>query len=302
MSKHTFKDWFMATRLWAFPASTMPIIASASFMFWKTWGTPHYETLSISNAALTLLTMVLFHAAGNLWSDVNDYLKKVDNEEAYCVKTLVSGQFSLREIRLFSLSFFVAAIISGFVLLYLSGPLTLWFGVAGVVFTLLYPFMKYRAMGDLDIFLTYGILPCIGTGYVMSGEIVPELAWVALSVGLITVAILHTNNMRDVHTDTKAGIHTFAMLIGHKTSKVVYVSEVIFPYLLAVVLSVIGIFPLYALVVLLTLPLVWKPCRLIWTSTTDTLDTIAPVDGMTAQLVLCFGLPLSLSFIVAGLL
>lgn len=271
-------------------------------MFWRTWGTSNYETLSISNAVLALLTMVLFHAAGNLWSDVNDYLKKVDNNEAHCVKTLVSGQFSLREIRLFSLSFFVAAVISGLFLLYLSGPLTLWFGVVGLLLTLLYPFMKYRAMGDLDIFLTYGIIPCLGTSYVMSGEIVPEMAWIALSVGLITVAILHTNNMRDVHTDTKAGIHTFAMLIGHKAAKVVYITEVVTPYILTAVLSIVGIFPIYTLAVFISLPLVLKPCRLIWASTPDTLDTIVPADGMTAQIVLAFGIPLTAAFIAAGIL
>lgn len=305
MSKHTFKEWFMATRLWAFPASTMPIVASAGYMFWrlKTSDDPGFDSLSYTNAALALLAMVLFHAAGNLWSDVNDYLKKVDNDEAYCIKTLVSGQFSLREIRLFSLSFFVAAVISGLVLLYLSGPLTLWFGVAGLLFTLLYPFMKYRAMGDLDIFLTYGILPCLGTGYVMSGEIIPELAWVALSVSLITVAILHTNNMRDIHTDTKAGIHTFAMLIGHKASKVVYVAEVaVIPFVLTATLSILGIYPLYSLAVFLSLPIAIKLCRLIGASTRDTLNTIAPADGMTAQLVMVFALLLTASFIVGGVI
>lgn len=273
-------------------------------MFWalKTQENPLFYSLNYVNAALALLTMVLFHAAGNLWSDVHDYLKKVDTDEAYCVKTLVSGDFSVREIRIFSLSFFAAAIISGLVLWYLSGELTLWFGVAGLLLTLIYPLMKFHALSDIDIFLTYGILPCLGTGYVMSGEIVPELAWVALSVGLITVAILQLNNTRDVLTDTKAGIHTFAMLTGHKAAKIVYATEVLLPFALTAVLSLIGIFPIYALAVFISIPLAIKLCRLVAASSRDTLASIAHVDGLTAQLVMVFALLLTASFIVAGLI
>jgi 1,4-dihydroxy-2-naphthoate octaprenyltransferase len=210
--QHTLKDWIMATRPWSFPASAMPVLVTLGYLFWR-----GYE-LNWAIGAFTILNVVLFHAAGNTWSDYKDYKNGVDREDTVGGLSIVSGQFKAEEIKRLSFILLITASCMGLGLVAFTGPITLAFGLAGMVLTVLYPWMKYRALGDLDIFATYSLLPILGTTFVATGAIVPEALILSVPVGLITVGILHSNNTRDIEQDSRAGIRTFAMRLGPKRS------------------------------------------------------------------------------------
>ena len=97
-------------------------------------------------------------------------------------------------------------VVLGLVMVYLTGITLLWFGLAGIALSLLYPPLKYIALGDLVIMACYALLPMLGTTFICTGNIVTEVLWLAVPVGSITVAILHANNARDIETDRRAGI------------------------------------------------------------------------------------------------
>ena len=202
------KEWIIAVRPWSTPASAMPIIATLAFLFWKG------AEINWIYGVWALAGMILFHYAGNVWSDWFDYRKKVDADDTFGAKTLTTGMFTPKEIMGLAIGLLVAAVACGLGLAAMTGLPLLWIGLAGAVCTVLYPLLKYNALGDLDILLTFAFLPTIGTSYAATGAIDWNVLLIALPVGLITDGILHCNNTRDIATDKRAGINTMAMWLG----------------------------------------------------------------------------------------
>ena len=293
MTKHTLKEWVIAVRPWSIPASAMPIIVTIAFLFWKEadikWG---YATWA-------LVGMILFHLAGNVWSDWFDFKKKVDAEDTFGAKTLTTGMFEPKEIKKLAIILLAAASICGIGLALAAGVELFYIGITGAVLTVLYPFLKYNALGDLDILLTFAFLPTIGTSYVTTGAIDWSVLWIALPVGLITDGILHSNNTRDMATDRRADIKTMAMGLGTKASALLYGFEMIFPYIWVGVLSIIGILPTSTVFIFLTLPVAIGCAKTMNSSVTGGNAIIADLDVRTANLQLMFSVILTATLIVA---
>ena len=129
----------IAVRPWSIPASAMPIIVTLAYLFYKG------SEINWLYGVWALIGMVLFHLAGNTWSDYFDYKKKVDAEDTFGAKTLTTGMFQPKEIKNLALGLLIAAIICGLALFAVTGLPLLWIGLAGVVCTLLYPVLKFNA-------------------------------------------------------------------------------------------------------------------------------------------------------------
>ena len=153
--------------------------------------------------------------------------------------------FAPREIYGLSMALLAVALVAGVGLLWRTGLPLLYIGIGGAACSLLYPPLKYRALGDVVIFLAYALLPTLGTCYVATGVVDWNVLWIALPVGLITVAILHANNTRDMRTDARAEIQTLAMKLGGKASMYVYCAEVLFPFGWIAGLIAAGTLPLW---------------------------------------------------------
>lgn len=293
MGKHSLGQWFFAVRPWSFPASAMPIIVTLAYLFWK--GAQINWLLGL----WALAGMVLFHCAGNTWSDYFDFRKKVDADDTFGAKTLTTGMFKPEEIRNLAIGLLVVSVLCGLGLMAVTGTTLLWIGLAGVACTLLYPVLKFNALGDLDILLAFAFIPMLGTSYVVTGAIDWSVLWVALPVGLITDGILHSNNTRDMVTDRRAGITTMAMGMGLKASSWLFSFEMIFPYVWVAVLSMIGVMPVYTVAIFMTLPVAIGNARTMSKSVEAGVHLIADLDVKTANLQLFFSVLLTLSFVVA---
>jgi 1,4-dihydroxy-2-naphthoate octaprenyltransferase len=291
--KHTFGEWMIAVRPWSFPASAMPVITATAYLFWKG------AEINWLFALWALLNIVIFHAAGNTWSDYFDFRKKVDADDTFGAKTLTTGMFTENEIFRLSLGLTLVAAAGGVGLLLLTGLPLLWIGLGGIFCTLLYPFLKYNALGDLVILLAYAFLPTIGTAFVTTCAIDWSVLLLALPVGLITDGILHSNNTRDAMTDKRAGIKTMAMALGSKASAILYGFEVIFPFIWVGVLSIIGFFPLTTIIIFLTLVVAIGCAQTMMKSLNGDLKIIADLDVRTANLQLMFSALLTIAFVVA---
>lgn len=156
MEKHSFKEWVATTRYWSFTVSTMPLIVTFTYLFAK--GQVPSGVLPWVVLLLSLLGVVLLHAAGNLLSDWFDFRSGVDNKEAFAVPNLVFGKFQPREYLVLSIALFALGIIVGLCIVALSGTGVLIVGAIGVLLTALYSFFKFHALGDLDIFIIFGVL------------------------------------------------------------------------------------------------------------------------------------------------
>jgi 1,4-dihydroxy-2-naphthoate octaprenyltransferase len=295
-SRHSFKAWLLATRPWSFPASAMPVLVTLAYLNWVGYGIDWLAGI------WALINIVIFHAAANTWSDYYDYKKGVDREDTIGGMSIVSGEFKAYEIKKLACYLLTIAVAAGVGLMLYAGLPVLYFGLAGCVLILLYPWLKYHALGDLDIFLTYSVLPILGTSFVATDYMHKEVLWLMLPIGLITVGILHVNNSRDMEQDSRAGIKTFAMLIGKRASVVFYIAELILPFVAILVAAISGAMPWWSLVVVVALKPALDNCRAMLNLPTEGMKALVGVDEKTAQLQLMFSLLLSISLFATAML
>lgn len=294
--KHTLKDWVLATRPWSFPASAMPVLVTIAW----TWA----KGIQVNwwFALWALVNIIFVHAAGNVWSDIADYRKGVDADDTFGVRTLVDGHFTIEEFRRLSLTLNTIAILGGLALVALTGWPLLVIGAIGIALSFLYPRLKFMALGDVVIALCYALLPMTGTSYIISGAIHWHVLWLAVPVGLITVAILHANNVRDIETDRRAAIRTFPMLTGRPFGAWLYAAEVMVPFLWLIGLMVARIEPWWLGVAFLAMPVAVQNARTMLAYEQGGKESYANLDERTAKLQLMFSLLLIVGFILSRLL
>ncbi len=296
MGKHSLKEWILATRPWSLSASATPIIITVAYLYW--WG----ATINWYYALWALINILLFHIVGNLWNDYLDFKYKVDREDTLGSTVIYSGMFTAKEVRNYAIIMFVVAVAGGLTLVALTGLTLLWIGLIGAVFTILYTFLKYNALGDIVILLTFAILPSIGTSFITTGFIDWTVLWVAIPSGLITVAILHSNNIRDMKHDERAEISTFAMKLGYKTSVIVYSLEIFLPLAWIVICAIFQIVPPSSPIILVSLPFALKCYKKMTQSPKDGPSVLDGIDAMTAQYQLVFSGVLALVLVLDKLL
>jgi 1,4-dihydroxy-2-naphthoate octaprenyltransferase len=298
VSKLTFKDWLYATRPWSFPVSAMPALVSFLYMWYV-----HPEShQNLWLGIMAIVGAVVFHAGGNMISDYFDYKYGVDREGIPGTDNLTGKRFQPKQILTFGTVMIAIGIVLGFILVYLTGLTLLWIGITGAVGTLFYSKFKYMALGDLVIFIIFGPVIALGTGYVMFGAIDWRLLLLCLPIAFITVNVLHANNTRDAKSDGQANIRTFAMLLGVKASIAEYIVLTVLSYTFIALMVIIDILPLAALITYLTVPIAVRNCKAMLKTTEDSVESINMLDVGTVQLQLAFSSLLSLALIITVVL
>lgn len=293
--KHTFKEWFAVTRFWSFPVSSMPVVVTFAYLLSRGYD------VNVLNFALALVGVVILHSAGNVLSDYYDYKTGVDNSEAYSVPNLVFGMFKPREYLVFSIVLFVIGCGIGLVLCYLTGWPLLVIGGVGVALTMAYSFLKYHALGDLDIFIIFSVLIMLGTGYVVTGRILWKSLVFALPIGIITVSVLHANNTSDIKSDGKAGMKSFAMLLGGKASVILYKIYMILPFICVAAAVIFGYASPFALLSFVAIIPAVMNIKAASHFDEKGIATMEGLDQATAKLQLVFSGLLSIGLFAAAI-
>ena len=270
------KRYFLATRPWSFPVSVVSILVTTVGLFYL--GFPINWWLM----AWAILGIILFHAAGNTLSDYFDFRRSVDTPAISGSRTLVDGIMTPQEMLRYALILLAVACVCGVGLMLATGWQLLIFGVLGALLASFYYVLKFHALGDLDIFLCFGLLPALGTSFVVTGDVRWEALWFVLAFSPITNGVLHANNTRDILTDKAAHIHTLPMLIGLPISRLLYYSNVLLPILWVITCVILDKMPWAALAILLSLPLAIRNCKMMARFTGDN-DAINHLDECTAQ-------------------
>ncbi len=286
--------WIRAARPWSFPASSMPVCFGTAL------------AVAIGGAAfrlvdflLALLGMVILHAAANLLSDVHDFRRGLDREALPMGSAIPHGLVTDREAFVAASLLFTLGSAIGLLLVTRVGLPVLGIGIAGVAVGLCYTPMKYHALGDLAVFLNFGVLGALGAWTVQTGS--PDwrpAAW-SVPISLLVIAILHANNWRDIASDGTRGARTVASLLGPQGSRTYYGFLLFAPFALVLLFVALGYvapgarlgLPPVFLATALALPLAldrWKKA-VNSENPKNPLDFIA-LDGATAQLNLVFGL------------
>jgi 1,4-dihydroxy-2-naphthoate octaprenyltransferase len=221
----TVKDWLSAFRLRTLPLSFSVIALGA---FTASFDGP-IDALVVLMAFLTTLFLQIL---SNLANDYGDSEKGTDNEERTGPPRAVqSGSISLTQMRRAVVVFSGLSLLSGIVLIYLAfGPnnmlyalLFLTLGLLAIAAAIKYTVGKnaygYRGMGDLFVFIFFGLVGVLGTYFLLNTELNPWVLLPASGMGLLSTGVLNLNNMRDIAGDKRARKITLAVMLGLKTAK-----------------------------------------------------------------------------------
>lgn len=302
-----FRLWWIAARPYSLTASTMPVIFGTAMA--ATMGGAEIRWLRFAAA---FFGMVLLHVGANLVNDGVDFKRGFDGRVNPVSGAVVRGWITPKQAFAAAGMLFALGTVLLAVLVIAVGIPILWIGLAGIAIGLLYsvgPFaLKYHAVGDLAVFLDFGILGALGAWTAQTGS----LSWLpavwAVPMSLLVIGILHANNWRDIGPDTSGGARTVASLLGDRRSAAYYGFLVFSPFAVVLALMALGRLgigprmPLTFFITFLALPLAVRLMRRGLARKTNPDPTLfLSLDGATGQLNLVFGLLSTVALALAAI-
>ena len=287
------KGYIIATRPWSFTMSLISVSVGTLLAAEEgpiLWGW----------FALTAIGMVLFHGAANVLNDFFDTRYQVDQADSptslYRPHPLLTGMFTRRQllVEVFILLLMTAAI--GLFLSFQRSLLVLWIGLIGFLLGMFYtawPIMfKYRAWGELAVFIVWGPLVVEGAYIVQRQAFSLKALYISVPFGILVALVLFANNMRDIAYDSRRRVKTLSILMGRQRSLSTFFGLFLSVYLNLVGMIIAGVLSPWCLLVLLSIP---KAIQLFRTFSKKIPEG---ADAVTAQLDTLFGLLLILSLIL----
>ena len=254
--------WLQAARPKTLPAAMAPVLV----------GTALAESIAgrFSLAALlaTALGALLIQVGTNLANDYSDARRGADTEERLGpVRVTAGGLVPPRQVLVATWATFAAAFAVGLYLVAVSGWPLLVVGILSILAGVLYtggprPY-GYEGLGELFVFVFFGVVAVAGTYYVQAVTLAWEAFVLAAPVGLLAAAILEVNNIRDMDTDRAAGKRTLAVRLGRSRTRVLFAVTVLLAFPLAALPWILGALGPGLLLSWLALPLAIGPIRTV---------------------------------------
>lgn len=300
--KQHIKNWLIALHPWSFPASGMPALTAFAFVYYS-YSKGVLTDINWINGVLAVVGAVVFHAAGNLIGDYYDFIYEVDGEKKTGpIRLLVTGYFKPKTILIYSLIVLLLGIVLGIYLITQTGFSLFYIGLMGILCLFFYYKLKYIAMGEVVIFISFSQLVGLGVVYAMTSQIIWSSLLVVAPAGLLIVGILHANNTRDLVLDKAAGIHTQAIKLGIEGSKILYQTLLLAAYILVAIIVKFQLLHTYSFAVLLSLPLALRGIKKMKQVRINSLHTIKTLDVDTSKLVAVFSLLLIVGNVIGAAL
>lgn len=277
--------WILASRPKTLLAAFVPVIVGSSIAYYD-------GKFKLLAALVALICAVLIQIGTNFVNDLYDYLAGTDTAERVGPqRVLASGLISPEEMKKAIFITFGLTFILGLYLVYISSYITLIIGIvsilAGIAYTAgPYP-LAYNGLGDVFVFIFFGLIGTVGTYYVQTLDVTPFAVWASIPVGALITNVLVVNNYRDIEQDSKAGKNTLAVKYGKKFTRIQYVSFTIVSYLILFVVYFTYKQSLFVFLPALTIPLAIKLIKMIFTFKDQQLNKTLE---LTAKLSAIYGL------------
>lgn len=276
--------YITSLRLRTLPLSVSGIILGTGLAGWLNWWVFGLAT------ATTLCLQIL----SNLCNELGDALKGTDTDQhgrkAY---GLQSGTITRREIEIMIWLFIALSVLFGLGLIYcafgslFATPSLIFIGlgllaiIGAITYTLGKHSYGYIGLGDLGVFLFFGLLSTIGAFFLQTQTINGSIVWSGVAIGLPCVGVLNLNNIRDMNNDRAHGKRTLASRLGQKGAKI---------YHTCLIIACVTIFVLQGHLWTLCVTPVWVwHLWFIWTHEESALDTQMPVLMLSTGLISCLG-------------
>lgn len=284
------REWLAGTRPRTLPAAVVPVLIGSGVAL-------GYDRFSAGRALLALVVALALQVGVNYANDYSDGVRGSDERRVGPVRLVAAGLAPPRQVLAAALACFFIAGVAGLVLAAMTSWWLLAVGAACIAAAWFYtggpkPY-GYNGLGEVFVFLCFGVVAVAGTAYVQ----MKAFSWLGLAAsvpaGLLACALLMVNNLRDIRTDTVAGKRTLAVMLGDARSRVAYVLTLLVPFGVAALLA---FFRPLTLIVALVLPLARPPVRAVRAGASG--PALIKALGQTGRLQLAFGIAFTIGLAI----
>jgi 1,4-dihydroxy-2-naphthoate octaprenyltransferase len=253
--------WLMAARVRTLPAAIAPVLVGTALAGWENVFHP-------LRFVAALVGSIFIQVGTNLSNDYSDARRGADAEDRLGpVRVTAGGLVPPNQVLIATYVSFAVAVLAGVYLVVVAGWQLLLVGAASILAGVLYtggpkPY-GYEGLGELFVFLFFGIVAVAGSYFVQVRHLDWKAFALAVPVGLLASAILVVNNYRDSDSDRRAGKRTLAVRLGRGRTRTMFAAIVYLAYLLAPVTWVFGPMTAWMLLAWLTLPLAAEIVRIV---------------------------------------
>ncbi len=286
----------LAARVRTLPAAAAPVVVGTGAAI----GTGQFRLFP---ALAALVGALLLQIGANFANDLFDFLRGADTAERVGpLRVTQAGLLTPRQVRAGMGAVFGAAAVIGVYLIVVGGWPVALIGLTAILAAIAYtggPFpLGYHGLGELFVFLFFGLAAVGGTYEVQAGTVHPVAWWAAAPIGLLAVAIIVVNNLRDIATDRAAGKRTLAVRLGERWTRAEYIALLAIAYLIPPLMWVTGIAAsAWVLLALFSLPLAPPLIRRLLRERGRALNGVL---AGTARLELVYGLLFALGLALGG--
>ena len=228
--------WFQGARPKTLGAAIAPVLVGSSIAFYE-------KSFNLTISLLALLVSVSIQIAVNYSNDYSDGIKGTDDQRVGPVRLVGQKLASPKSVKTAAILFFLIAALAGLIITILSQQW--WFlllGLSAIVAAWTYtggpkPY-GYAGLGEVFVFIYFGLVAVIGTTYAQTLFFKPYFLLYAISIGLFASAILVANNLRDREKDEQNNKNTLAVKLGDQKTRNLYVLLMLLPFILIVSLFI----------------------------------------------------------------
>jgi 1,4-dihydroxy-2-naphthoate polyprenyltransferase len=288
--------WFMAARVRTLPAAVAPVLVGTALAVAET------DNLRVGAFVAALLGAIFIQVGTNLSNDYSDARRGADTEDRLGpVRVTAGGLVPPRQVLIATYVSFGLAVLCGVYLVAVAGWVILLIGAASILAGVLYtggprPY-GYEGLGELFVFLFFGVVAVTGSHYAQTEDLTWEAFALAVPVGLLASAILVVNNVRDLETDRRAGKRTLAVRLGRDRARGLYAAMVYGAFLTAPVPWILGSLSPWLFLPWVLLPLGVSLVRTVRNHTDG--PTLNAALGQTGMLQLLFCILLSAALLLS---
>lgn len=243
-------------------------------------------------ASLALFVSLALQVGVNYSNDYSDGVRGTDDNRVGPIRLTATGLASPDAVkRAAFISFFLAAL-AGLVLAALSSWWIIFIGAAAIAAAWSYTGGKspygYKGLGDISVFIFFGVVATVGTYYVQTLEITAQVLFASIPMGSLSCALLAMNNLRDRSEDEKVGKRTLAVRLGDRKSRLYFLALILSTYIFAALSA-----GTWAFVTLATLPISLPLMRKVLGGASG--SALIPLLGLTGKLQILFAISFAIS-------
>ncbi len=291
----SFQIWMMAARPKTLPAGIAPVLVGTALA-------AYMHVFHPLRFVAALLGSILIQVGTNLSNDYSDARRGADTADRLGpVRVTAGGLVPPRQVLVATYVTFGLAVLCGVYLVAVAGWQLLLIGVASILAGVLYtggpkPY-GYEGLGELFVFLFFGVAAVAGSYFVQMSDFSWESLALSVPVGLIASALLVVNNTRDIETDRRANKRTLAVRLGRRRARRLYAAMIYLAYPLALVTWVFGPLRPWLLLCWLTVPIAASVVRIVSTHTDG--PSLNAALARTGRLQLAFCVLLSVGLLLS---